>query len=285
MRISLIITTYNWKEALELSLKSALQQKMKPLEIIIADDGSRPDTGELIRRISVAAAVPVIHSWQEDEGFRLAASRNKAIAKTSGDYIVLIDGDIILERHFIFDHARVAQPGCFVQGTRVLLGEQLSQDMLAGRSLYDPFCRRGVENRKNCLRSDLLCRLFSYRDRGMYGVRTCNFAFWRQDALAVNGFNEDFVGWGREDSEFNARLVNYGLIRRNIKFNALAYHLYHPFNDRTQLERNDQLLRSAVEQKLTWCEKGVSSYLTEGASGGRAFSPGQVTACCSDSRS
>lgn len=261
MNISLIITTYNWKEALKLVLNSALQQKKKPLEIIIADDGSRPDTAEVISRIAATAPVPVIHSWQEDEGFRLAASRNKAIAKTRGDYIVLIDGDIILERNFIADHTRFARPGCFVQGTRVLLGEQLSREVLAGRKLHDPFCRRGVENRKNCLRSDILCRLFSYRDRGMYGVRTCNFAFWRADALAVNGFNEDFVGWGREDSEFTARLLNYGLVRRNIKFNALAYHLYHPLNDRAHLEANDQLLKTTVEQKLTWCEKGVNSYL------------------------
>ncbi len=263
MKISLIITTYNWKEALELSLRSALQQKKLPLEIIIADDGSRPDTGGLIRRIAAAAPVPVIHSWQEDEGFRLAASRNKAIAKTRGDYIVLIDGDIILERHFIFDHARFAKPGCFVQGTRVLLGERLSQEMLASRKLPgEPICRWDVGNRKNCLRSDILSCLFSYHDRGMYGVRTCNFAFWRSDALAVNGFNEDFVGWGREDSEFTARLLNCGLLRKNLKFSAIAYHLYHPLNDRAQLAANDELLRRTVEQKLRWCEKGVAAYLS-----------------------
>jgi glycosyltransferase involved in cell wall biosynthesis len=263
VNISLIITTYNWKEALGLALRSALQQTRLPLEIIIADDGSRPDTGELIRRIAAAAPVPVIHSWQEDKGFRLAASRNKALAKTHGDYIILIDGDIILERHFIFDHARFAKRGSFVQGTRVLLGEQLSREVLAGRkNLREPICRRGVENRKNCLRSDILCRLFSYRDWGMSGVRTCNFAFWRSDALAVNGFNEDFVGWGREDSEFTARLLNCGLVRRNIKFNALAYHLYHPRNDRSHLEDNNQLLKRTVDNKLIWCGKGVSSHLS-----------------------
>jgi len=262
MRISLIITTYNWKEALELSLRSALQQKKKPLEIIIADDGSRPDTAEVVSRIAATASVPMIHSWQEDEGFRLAASRNKAIAKTRGDYIVLIDGDIILERHFIGDHARFARPGCFVQGTRVLLGEQLSQAMLAGRKLPgEPICRWDVGNRKNCLRSDILSCIFSYRDRGMYGVRTCNFAFWRSDALAVNGFNEDFVGWGREDSEFTARLLNCGLVRKNLKFSAIAYHLYHSLNDRAHLAANDELLRRTVERRLRWCEKGVTAYL------------------------
>ena len=95
----------------------------------------------------------------------------------------------------------------------------------------------------------------------MNGVRTCNFAFWRKDALAVNGFNEDFIGWGREDSEFTARLLNYGLMRRSVKFKALAYHLYHPRNDRSHLAENDRLLQETIEQKKTWCERGVSAYL------------------------
>ncbi|MCI5133362.1 MAG: glycosyltransferase, partial [Candidatus Electrothrix sp. EH2] len=126
MKVSLIITTYNWKEALELSLLSGLQQKLKPIEIIVADDGSRPDTGEMIAKIAAQAPFPLIHSWQENKGFRLSASRNKALAKTSGDYIVLIDGDIIMEKHFIADHIHFARTGCFVQGTRVLLKEELS---------------------------------------------------------------------------------------------------------------------------------------------------------------
>ena len=261
MNVSLIVTTYNWKEALALSLHSALNQKYKPIEIIVADDGSREDTAEVVRRIAETAEIPVIHSWQEDDGFRLSASRNKAIAKTKGDYIVLIDGDIILERHFILDHVRCATQGFFVQGTRVLLKEKLSKEILSGRKMSDPFCRRGVENRKNCLRSALFSRLFSYKNRGMSGVRTCNFAFWREDALSINGFNEEFVGWGREDSEFTVRLLNHGLVRRNLKFNAVAYHLYHPRSDRSHLERNDQLLNTAIEEKMTWCVQGVSQYL------------------------
>ncbi|MCI5143022.1 MAG: glycosyltransferase, partial [Candidatus Electrothrix sp. ATG1] len=131
MNVSLIITTYNWKEALELSLLSGLKQKKKPTEIIVADDGSRPDTGEIITKIAEQSPFPVIHSWQKDEGFRLSASRNKAIAKTSGDYIVLIDGDIIMEEHFIADHIHFAHPSCFVQGTRVLLKEELSEKVFS----------------------------------------------------------------------------------------------------------------------------------------------------------
>ncbi len=261
MKISLIITTYNWKEALELSLRSALDQVEKPCEIIVADDGSADDTREMIRDIAARASVPVIHSWQKDEGFRLSASRNKAITKASGEYIVLIDGDILLEKHFIYDHARFAQPGFFVQGTRVLLNEALSSEVLQQKQLTGSFCMRGVENRKNCLRSDLMAHLFSFKNRSMNGIRTCNFAFWRKDAIAVNGFNEEFVGWGREDSEFTARLLNHGLMRQNLKFNGLAYHLYHPRNTRSHLQKNDQLLRETVEQKRLWCENGIRKKL------------------------
>jgi glycosyltransferase involved in cell wall biosynthesis len=261
MKISLIITTYNWKDALSLSLRSVLRQERLPFEVIVADDGSRSDTAELVRSIAADSPVPIIHSWQEDKGFRLARSRNRALALASGEYIILIDGDILLDKYFIFDHARVARPGFFVQGTRVLLNKSLSQQVLAEQHLMISFCSRGVENIKNCLRSDLLSTLFSFKSRRLRGVRTCNFAFWREDAIAVNGFNEQFVGWGREDSEFTARLIHHGLMRRNIKFNALAYHLYHPINDRRNLEENDRLLQETIDKRLKWCEKGINQYL------------------------
>ncbi len=261
MNISLIITTYNWKEALELSLNSSLNQIKKPMEIIVADDGSDPSTAEVISRVAASSSVPVIHSWQQDKGFRLSTSRNKAIARARGEYIILIDGDIILEKHFICDHARFARSGFFIQGTRVLLNKKLSREILLQKKMTGSFCSRGVENRKNCLRSNILADLFSFQSKGRSGVRTCNFAFWRKDALAVNGFNEEFVGWGREDSEFTARLLNKGLVRRNVKFNALAYHLFHVISDRSHLEKNDGLLQEAVQEKRSWCKKGVSQYL------------------------
>lgn len=261
MKISLIITTYNWKEALWLSLKSALAQTEKPTEIIVADDGSSDDTTELINTVAENSPVQIIHSRQEDKGFRLAKSRNKAIARASGDYIILIDGDILLEEHFIYDHRRFARAGTFVQGTRVLISEQLSAGILQEQKLLGAFCTRGVENKKNCIRSGILASLFSFKSKNVYGVRTCNFAFWRRDALAVNGFNEEFVGWGREDSEFTARLIHRGLVRRNLKFNGLVYHLYHSISDRSFLEANDRILQNTLDQKVLWCEKGISQYL------------------------
>lgn len=261
MKVSLIITTYNWKEALELSLLSVQVQSVLPLEVIVADDGSTADTFEMIAGLRSKLSLPIVHSWQEDKGFRLAKSRNKAIAKAKGDYIILIDGDILLEKNFIEDHCRFARANHFVQGTRVLLDEILSQKALIRGELQATVFTRGIENRKNCIRSTLLARCLSFQSNKIRGIKTCNFAFWKKDAVTINGFNEAFVGWGREDSEFTARLLNAGVKRQNIKFNALGFHLYHSMNTRERLETNDGILQETIEKKLNWCEVGLNQYL------------------------
>jgi glycosyltransferase involved in cell wall biosynthesis len=262
VKVSLIITTYNWKEALEVALLSAFNQTVLPDEIIVADDGSSPGTGFLVESLAQDAPMPVYHSWQQDKGFRLARSRNRAIAKATGEYIILVDGDVVLERHFIEDHLAFCRPGFFIQGTRVLLNRDLSDQVLQKKTMNLSLCYRGVENRKNCLRSSLLARLFSFTSRSLVGVKTCNFSFYREDAVAVNGFNEEFVGWGREDSEFIVRLLNNGVRRQNMKFKGLVYHLYHPMNDRTRLRRNDSILQQTINDKLKWCDKGIDQYLS-----------------------
>ncbi len=261
MRTSLIITTYNWKEALELSLLSVFKQSQFPNEIIIADDGSDNTTRATVERLAKESPVPLIHSWQQNKGFRLARSRNKAIAKSTGDYLILIDGDIVLEQHFIADHILAAQTGFFVQGSRVLLNEKATQQSLQQKEISVCLCAPGIENRKNCLRSRLLSRICSFSSKKLTGIKTCNFAFWKKDAEAVNGFNEEFLGWGREDSEFTARLLNNGIRRQNIRFSALAYHLFHQMNSRKSLPINDAILADTCDNKLTWCDKGLSLHI------------------------
>lgn len=261
MQISLIVTTYNWPEALRLSLHSALAQSQLPAEIVVADDGSGPATAELVRAIGVSSPVPVIHSWQEDKGFRSARSRNRAIAKARGEYLLFIDGDIVLEQHFVADHCAFARPGFFVQGPRALLGEHPTARMLAGDLTRISPLTGGIGNRKNCLRSPMLARLFSRISTGLSGIKTCNFAFWKRDALRVNGFNEEFTGWGREDSEFAARLLNAGLRRQNLRFCALGAHLAHPLSPRERLAVNDAILRRTIEERRTWCAQGLDQHL------------------------
>tara|TARA_R110001632_G_scaffold7435_3_gene29746 strand:- start:7254 stop:8042 length:789 start_codon:yes stop_codon:yes gene_type:complete len=259
MKISLIVTTYNWKEALSITLNSIKKQTMLPFEVIVADDGSRSETRDLIEKYKEDFPTSLIHSWQEDIGFRLAASRNKAIAKAKGDYLVIVDGDLYLPATFIQSHSEAAKKGAFVQGGRVLLGPNISKKML-GKYYLPSFFSADIRNRHNMIDSSLLSKIFTKIRNDDRSTRGCNFALWKQDAINVNGYNEDFEGWGREDSEMVVRLLNQGLDRMYLKFKAVVYHLYHEENSRKMLEKNDAIYRKAISERLMSCENGLSKY-------------------------
>jgi len=261
MTCSLVITTYNWKEALELVLMSVLKQTVLPDEIIIADDGSRDDTQELISHFKSTTTLNIIYSWQEDDGFRASSSRNKAIAKASGEYIVLIDGDMILHQDFIKDHLFFASKSHFVQGSRILLTQKKTENVFLNKTVEFSFFHKGLQNRKNRIKFNLLTKIFSKANKNLKGIKTCNMAFFKKDCLGVNGFNEDFVGWGREDSEFAVRLLNNNILRKNIKFSAIAYHIFHDENSRKMLSINDKILDDTIKSKLISCKNGINKYI------------------------
>lgn len=260
MKTSLIITTYNWKEALAAVLESVKKQTVLPNEVIIADDGSREDTANLIKEYQQIFPVPLIHSWIEDKGFRAALSRNKALAIAQGDYLIIIDGDIVLPVSFIDDHIKNAKKGRFIQGGRVLFNEQRSNIFLSNGILPNIF-EKGLKNRKNIIHSKILSRLFSRISNTDKSTRSCNMSFWKEDVIAVNGFNNDFIGWGREDSEFVIRLLNSGLNRMYLKFMGVGYHIYHPENSKNSLVENDLILETTIKSKLTRCINGIDKFI------------------------
>ena len=261
MRVSLIITTYNWPESLFLVLKSIENQTIVPEEVVIADDGSNVETKEMIAKFQNDSKLNIIHSWQEDKGFRAAKSRNKAIAKSYGDYIILIDGDIILHPQFIQDHVNNAKVGYFIQGSRVLLTQDITEQRIISKKISFSFFSKGLNSKKNSLHSNFLSKIFSTYKNSLRGTRCCNIAFFKQDCINVNGFNNEFEGWGREDSEFVVRLFNNGINRKNVRFNAIQYHLWHKEIDRTSLDYNNQLLQNSINNKLKVCKKGINKYI------------------------
>lgn len=260
LSVSLIITTYNRESALALVLDSLLQQTVFPNEVIIADDGSTDATRQLITNYQQKSPIPIHHCWQEDQGFRVAAIRNKAIAMAQYEYIILIDGDIVMHRCFIHDHKQVARKRSFIQGSRVLLGEKMTAIALSTRQLKFSLFSADIKNKLNMLYFPWLSKIIKGYQHPLKGIRSCNTSFWRQDAVAVNGFNEAFTSWGREDSEFVARLQHSGVKRINLKFGAITYHLYHPMTVRHSSD-NDALLDATLQEKRMWCDIGIQQYL------------------------
>ena len=261
MLISLIITTYNRPDALHLVLKSIETQSMEPLEVIIADDGSDQRTLDLITNYKKQSNLKILHSFQVDRGFRASKSRNKAIAQASGDYIVLVDGDMVLHHEFIRDHFNNSELGCFVQGSRVLLSKSKTSKVIKQQILNLNFMSSGLQNRKNSVHWNFLSSFFSAKRNYSKGIKTCNFAFFKKDCFNINGFNNNFEGWGREDSEFSIRLMNSGIKRKTLRFNAIQFHLWHKENSRNSLNQNDEIMQKTINEKLSWCDNGINIFL------------------------
>ncbi|MGE8224295.1 glycosyltransferase family 2 protein [Stenotrophomonas pigmentata] len=269
MKISLAILTYNWPEALELTLQSVSRQRQLPDEVLVADDGSGPATAEVIERWRGKLGAPLRHIWQEDAGFRAARCRNRAIAASTGDYVILLDGDMILHRDFVADHRMLASPGFFLQGGRLKASISESQRLLAGgRARFAPWIDAAFHHfdgtrRQYAFRQPWLARLKARSRRGGR-VMSCNMSFWRQDLIKVNGFDERMEGYGAEDRELAERLQNAGLRRRPLKWAALAVHLWH--NSRAPPDVNDmnlpnnRILQTTVANKITRCEQGIDNH-------------------------
>lgn len=223
MKVSLIISTYNSPEALWLSLLSAISQRVLPDEIIVADDGSTSNTAEVIRNITAISPVRIIHVWHPDEGFRLCAIRNRAIAIARYEYIIQADGDIIFHRDFVADHKRVARQGSFVCGSRVLLDQALSRKAIKEDKIQFRITDMGLRHRLNALHVPLFSPLMrNYKKNDDFYLRGCNMAFWRKDLITVNGYNEDIRGWGREDNEIACRREENLLETRRNRISSLS---------------------------------------------------------------
>jgi len=265
LKTSLIITTYNWPEALFLVLKSIKNQSIMPTEIIVADDGSAEDTKDMIKKFSKDSKLKIIYSWQKDKGFRAAMSRNKAIARARGEYIIMIDGDMILHPDFIKDHISFAKNNTFVQGMRAKLSIEKSNNIMQTKNIIFKNFDKGLKSKRYGIHNQFLSFLFSGPRiiNRLNMLQTCNMAFYKKDVLKINGFNEDFIGWGREDSEFGARMLNAQITRRDLRFCGVAYHIHHEGNSRKMLDHNHQIYLNTLKIKLVRCKNGINKYINK----------------------
>jgi glycosyltransferase involved in cell wall biosynthesis len=261
MTTSLIISTYNWKEALKLCLLSVCSQTVKPDEVIIADDGSRPDTGRMIQEMQQHFPCPLRHIWQEDDGWRKCAILNQAFAASTGDYIIQIDGDIILHPRFIEDHISEARPNYFLVGSRSKITPKRSQHMLITSNYKITILSFGLRRRTNALRIPVLSQLF-YSYKKNKKERGCNMSFWRKDLLTVNGYDERIKGYGYEDIDLPLRLRRAGVQKRFIKFKAIEFHIHHKeASTKKDMSANRAIFEENNRNRTIACEYGISQYL------------------------
>jgi glycosyltransferase involved in cell wall biosynthesis len=272
--ISVIVTTYNRADALEAVLAALARQTDRQFEVVMADDGSGPATSAVIDRWRSRIGAPLNHVWQVDRGFRAAEIRNRAILASHGDYCIFLDGDCLVRLDFIARHRRLAEPGWFVTGNRVLLSPALTETVLreglhpdtwtAGEWVRERL--RGGVNRLAAVPRVPLGPARKLTARQWRGARSCNLAVWRSDLDRVDGFDARFSGWGREDSDLLIRLIHSGVRRKDGRFATGVIHLWHAEADRARLSANDALMDVTLSSTRTRAQLGLSA-LREGEGG------------------
>lgn len=265
--ISVILSTYNQKEWLEKALWGYEAQSVREFEVVIADDGSRQDTFEMIERMRSQVSYPIKHVWQEDRGFRKCEILNKAILVSEAEYLLFSDGDCIPRRDFVETHLNYRRKGRFLSGGYHKLPEELSkaitwEDILAGRCFEKAWLMaRGMKSsfRNNKLTSwgfkAWLLNTFTTAKASWNG---CNSSGWREDVLAVNGFDER-MQYGGQDREFGERLGNKGISGKQIRYSAICVHLDHARGYKTDesIRRNLNIRKHTRRNRVTWTPYGI----------------------------
>ncbi len=267
---SIIVATYNRPDALRRVLIDLDRQSSDAFEVVVADDGSTNETADTIADLRDRVGYRLKHAWQEDEGFRAARIRNLAVLEAEGDYLIFLDGDCIPLKGFVEGHLWLAEPGWWVRGTRVSLRREFTERVLReGLNVADwPLARWAVASvRGEAGGPAPLVRFRTQafrkrRPRRWQGARTCNLAVWRDDFMRVDGFDESYTGWGREDSDLVIRLINAGVHRKEGRHAMPVVHLWHPSVSQSSLESNDALLSEVLDRGAVRARVGVSSHLT-----------------------
>jgi glycosyltransferase involved in cell wall biosynthesis len=249
-QISVIVTTYNRMDALKAVLRGLARQNDRGFEVVIADDGSEPTAREVLQAGAARFELPIKHVWHADQGFRAGEIRNRAILASRGSYCIFLDGDCIPRPNFIAVHRRLAEPGWFVTGNRVLLSCELTRRVLAESAepaLWDLRTWLALRRQQKINRVGPLWRLplgplRKVRRTAWRGARSCNLAVWRSDLDRVDGFDATYSGWGLEDSDLLIRLLRAGVRRKDGNFATGVIHLCHPESDRSSLPENQRRL-------------------------------------------
>ena len=258
MLISVIVATYNRPDALRLVIQSLLNQTDSNYEILIADDGSKQETAELVKSFQASSPIAIHHVWQSDEGFRLSRIRNLATQQAQGAYLIFLDGDCVVQPDFVAQHRKLAKPQRMVTGSRVLLEKQLTEQLCASQNWsFEGFKSKAVRHRLSGQVNKILPIYLklpnapwrAYSDFVWRRIKGCNLACWKSDAESIQGFDEGLVGWGHEDADFVFRLHEHGVRRASGAWATEVFHLWHKMADKATAEKNAEIVRAKILAK------------------------------------
>ena len=268
--ISVIISTYNATEWLEKVLVGYNQQTFSNFEIVIADDGSTQETADLLTRMKQEVSYPVVHVWQEDDGFQKSRILNKAVLACSGQYIVMSDGDCIPRADFLQIHEDHKERGYFLSGGYFMLpmdiSKQISNDDIAQQKCFDVSWLK-ANGLKGSFKNNKLSA-GPVKAKVLNAITPTNASWnghnasgWKEDIVAVNGFDER-MQYGGQDRELGERMMNKGIKSKQIRYSAVVIHLDHPrgYKNEASIKKNRAIRDETKGQNKAWTDYGISQH-------------------------
>ncbi|MDV6168073.1 glycosyltransferase family 2 protein [Flavobacterium sp. DG1-102-2] len=267
MKISVIVSTYNAEKWLENVLIGYSNQTYKDFEVIIADDGSRPSTKELIERYAANYPVPLRHLWHEDKGYRRQEILNVAIVEAANEYIIMTDGDCIPRKDFVEVHAKFAERGKFLSGGYCKLtmktSETITKEDILNENCFDVTWLKkqdklGFSQTLKLTAGTVLGAVLDSVTTTTPSFNNCNSSGYKDDMIAINGYDER-MKYGGPDREFGERLENFGVKGKQIRHKAICLHLDHARGYRTpeSLAANLAIRKEVREEKIKWTPYGI----------------------------
>jgi glycosyltransferase involved in cell wall biosynthesis len=267
MHVSVIISTFEAPAWLEKVLWGYRAQTHARFEVIVADDGSGPETALVIERVRRTTKMPIVHVWHPHEGFRKCRILNHAIGRARGDYLIFTDGDCVPRADFVATHVALAAPGRGLSGGCIRLPMAASQ-ALTQEDIFSGRCMRSAWLRGHGTAARSLLKIVASTDlAGAVADRLVttratfnghNASVWRDDALRVNGFDMR-MQYGGLDREFGDRLVNAGVRFRQIRHRAICLHLDHPrpYATAESWARNGAIRERTRRERLACTSHGI----------------------------
>lgn len=267
VKVSILLATYEMPRHLELVLAALARQRFRDFEILLCDDGSGTATREAVKAALPGLGVPLTHLWQENLGFRKCRLLNEGIRRAKGELLVFLDADCVPHRDFVVDHWLTRESGTFGAGRRVEVSRKISEQLMirdVARGIFDrPSIRLlldhlfgETENWNRTIRWGTRPWVRSLLNLNhVVDLKGCNFSVARADMIAINGFDEAYEGYGREDTDVEIRMQHLGLRRRSLKGIALQFHIWHERRGFTPA--NESLLESARNSRRIRCERGI----------------------------
>lgn len=271
--ISVIISTYNSEAWLEKVLWSYEAQIFKNFEIIIADDGSKQSTLDLIERVKSEVHYPIVHVWHEDNGFQKSQILNKAILACNSNYILMSDGDCIARNDYVNVHIDNKTPGYFLSGGYFMLpmsiSETISKDDILSQRCFDIKWLKKNKLKSSFKNNKLTARGFISKFLNSV-TPTCpswnghNASGWKIDILKVNGFDER-MQYGGQDRELGERLVNLGVKSKQIRYSAVCLHLDHPrgYKNQESINKNLAIRAATKNENRNWTDFGIKKEIKQ----------------------